>query len=45
MARTADADWKAAVLTVTAAGLIVMTRIHPILILLLCGAIGGLGLL
>jgi chromate transporter len=45
MARAADADWRAAALTVAAAALMLTRRINPLWILLAGGAVGGLGLL
>jgi chromate transporter len=45
MARSGDAGWLGAALTVAAAGLMVRTRINPLWILAGGGALGGLGLL
>ena len=45
VARAGDATWQAALLTVSAAGLMLGTRINPLWILLAGAALGGLGLL
>jgi chromate transporter len=45
MARTADADWHAATVTVIAAVLMLRRWLNPSLILLAGGALGGLNLL
>jgi chromate transporter len=45
MARTADAEWQAAAVTVAAAALMLMTRLNPIWVLIAGGAMGGFGLL
>jgi len=45
MARAADADWPAAMLTAAAAFLMLTRRINPLWILLAGGAVGGVGLL
>jgi len=45
MARAADAGWQAAVLTAISAVLMLRTRMNPLWMLLVGGALGGLGLL
>jgi chromate transporter len=45
MARSADADWRAAAVTVAAAALLLRTRLNPLWMLLAGGALGGLGVL
>jgi chromate transporter len=45
MARTADADWRAAALTIAAALIMLGTRLNPLWTLLAGGVLGGLGLL
>ena len=45
MARTADANWQAAALTILAALIMFKTRINPLWTLLAGGVLGGLGLL
>jgi len=45
MARTGDAKWPAATLTIAAAGLMIRARINPLWLLAGGGACGGLGLL
>jgi chromate transporter len=45
MARAADTNWRAAVVTVAAAGLILTTRLNPMWMLLAGAVGGGLGLL
>jgi chromate transporter len=45
MARAADAEWQAAVVTVALAALILMRRINPLWILLAGATRGGFGLL
>src|SRR3954471_15888765 len=45
IARAADADWQAAVMTVAAAVLMLQTRVNPLWLLFAGGALGGLGLL
>ena len=45
MARTADANWQAAALTILAALVMLKTRINPLWTLLAGGVLGGLGLL
>ncbi len=45
MARTADAGWRGAALTIAAAGLMLRTRTNPLWVLAGGGAFGGLGLL
>jgi len=45
MARAADADWRAAALTVAAAALMLVTRLNPLWMLFAGGALGGLGFL
>jgi chromate transporter len=45
MARTGNAGWQGAALTIAAAGLMIRTRINPLWILAGGGACGGLGLL
>jgi chromate transporter len=45
MARTADAEWQAAAVTIAAAALMLMTRLNPLWTLLAGGALGGFGLL
>ena len=45
MARAADADWRAVVVTIAAAGITLATRLNPMWMLLAGGALGGLGLL
>lgn len=45
MARAADTGWRAALVTLVAAGLMLRTRLNPMLMLLAGGALGGLGLL
>jgi chromate transporter len=44
MARAADPDWQAALLTIAAALVMLMTRL-PLWVLLAGGVLGGLGLL
>jgi chromate transporter len=45
IARAADADWRAAAVTVAAAVLMLQTRVNPLWLLFAGGALGGLGLL
>ena len=45
MARAADADWRAAALTVAAAAFMLVTRLNPLWMLFAGGALGGLGFL
>ncbi len=45
MARTGDTGWKAALVTVAAAGLMLATRLNPLWILFAGAALGGAGLL
>jgi chromate transporter len=45
MARAADADWQAVAVTVAATLLMLRTRLNPLVLLLVGGALGGLGLL
>jgi chromate transporter len=45
MARAADAEWQAAVVTLTVTVLALQARLSPIVMLLAGGALGGLGLL
>jgi chromate transporter len=45
MARTGDAGWQGAALTIAAAGLMIRTRVNPLWVLAAGGAFGGLGLL
>ncbi len=45
MARAADADWRAAAVTIAAAALLLRTRLNPLWMLLAGGALGGLGVL
>src|ERR1700744_4172951 len=43
MARAADADWQAVGVTVAAVGLMLGTRLNPLVILFAGGVLGGLG--
>ena len=45
LARAADTGWEAAAITGAAAGLMLGTRINPLWILVIAGAIGALGLI
>jgi len=45
LARAADSDWQATAITAAAAGLMLGTRINPLWILVIVGAIGGLGVI
>jgi chromate transporter len=45
MARAADAGWQAAIVTIVTAALVLRTRMSPLWMLLVGGALGGLGLL
>jgi chromate transporter len=45
MARTGDARWQGAALTIAAAGLMIRTRINPLWLIVGGGACGGLGFL
>ena len=45
MARAADSGWRAALMTVAAAGLMFATRLNPLWILAAGAALGGLGVL
>jgi chromate transporter len=45
MAHAADAGWQAAAVTVAAVALVLRTRLNPILMLVMGGALGGLGIL
>jgi len=45
LARAADNDWQAAAITAAASGLMLGTRINPLWILIIAGAMGGLGLI
>ncbi|MBV8738342.1 MAG: chromate transporter [Alphaproteobacteria bacterium] len=45
MARAADASWRAAAVTITAAAITLATRLNPMWMLLAGGALGALGLL
>ena len=45
MARAADTDWRAAAVTAAAALVLLATRVSPLWILVVAGALGGLGLL
>jgi chromate transporter len=45
MARAADIGWQSAAVTAAAVALMLSTRINPLWILAMGGALGGLGLL
>jgi chromate transporter len=45
MARTADTSWRAIALTIVAAAITLATRLSPMWMLLVGGALGGFGLL
>ena len=45
MARAADTSWRAVALTIVAAGIMLLTRLSPMGMLVIGGALGGLGLL
>ena len=45
MARAADTGWQSVVVTAAAAALMLATRVNPLWILVMGGALGGLGLL
>ena len=45
LARAADSHWQATAITAAAAGLMLGTRINPLWILVIAGAIGGLGVI
>jgi chromate transporter len=45
MARAADTSWTAVALTIVAAGIMLLTRLSPMWMLLVGGALGGFGLL
>jgi chromate transporter len=45
MARAADTGWRAAIVTIAAAAITLVTRLNPMWLLLAGGTIGGLGLL
>jgi chromate transporter len=45
MARAADTSWPAVVLTIAAAAVMLVTRLNPVWMLVIGGALGGLGLL
>jgi chromate transporter len=45
MARAADTSWQAVVVTIAAAAIMLVTRLNPMWILVIGGALGGLGLL
>jgi chromate transporter len=45
MARTSDSNWRAVLVTIAAAAITLATRLNPIWLLLLGGALGALGLL
>jgi chromate transporter len=45
MARATDTDWRAAAVTIAAAGITLATRLNPMWVLLAGAALGGLGLL
>ena len=45
MARAANTGWRAAALTIAAAAITLATRLNPMWMLLVGGALGGLGLL
>jgi chromate transporter len=45
MARAADTSWRAVALTIAAAAVMLGTRLSPLWMLLVGGALGGLGLL
>ena len=45
MARAADISWRAAAVTIAAAAITLATRLSPMWMLLVGGALGGLGLL
>jgi chromate transporter len=45
LARAADNSWEAATITIAAAGFMFGARINPLSILVIAGAIGGLGLI
>ena len=45
MARAADTSWRTVIVTIVAATIMLTTRLNPIWLLLLGGALGGLGLL
>jgi chromate transporter len=45
MARAADTGWQAAAITVAAAALMLWTRLNPLVMLCVGGALGGFGLL
>jgi chromate transporter len=45
MARAADSSWRAVVLTIAAAAVMLVTRLNPMWMLLAGAALGGLDLL
>jgi len=45
MARAADTSWRAVVLTIAAAAIMLGTRLSPLWMLLVGAALGGFGLL
>jgi chromate transporter len=45
MARAADTGWRTAIVTIVAAAITLATRLNPMWMLLVSGALGGLGLL
>ena len=45
MARAADTSWRAVVVTIAAAAVMLVTRLNPMWMLVVGGALGGLGLL
>ncbi|MBO0736704.1 MAG: chromate transporter [Alphaproteobacteria bacterium] len=45
MARAADTSWRAVAVTITAAGVMLLTRLNPMWMLLAGAALGGFGLL
>jgi chromate transporter len=45
MARAADANWRAAAVTIAAATIMLATRLNPMWIMLASGVVGGFGLL
>jgi chromate transporter len=45
MARAADTGWRSVAVTIAAAAIMLATRLNPLWMLLVGGAIGGLGLL
>lgn len=45
MAHAADASWRAVAVTIAAAGIMLATRLNPLWLIFVGGALGGLGLL